>query len=190
MRHELLFPVSLAVTVGVAGIFSSFVSSCSGACARVLSRRDHLVAGDPLPDIQARDQDGASVALSRYRGHPLVVYFYPKDRTSGCTLEAHEFRADYPQFKAIGAEILGVSNDDVASHRDFCTKEGLSFPLLADPDQAIARAFGVKSILGLYQRITFVIDGQGVVRQVFESVRPAGHSREVLAAVKALPLPS
>ena len=177
-----MFPVSLALTMGVGGV----IASLSGACSRILARRQHLVAGDAVPDVEARDQDGARVPLSRYRGHPLVVYFYPKDRTPGCTIEAQAFRSDYPRFKEAGVEILGVSNDDVTSHRDFCTKEGLSFPLLADPDQTVARAFGVKSILGLYQRITFVIDSQGVVRQVFESVRPAGHSREVLAAVKAL----
>ena len=178
MRHDWWLPISLALTVGTAGVFS--------ACARVFARREHLVPGDRVPEIEARDQDGGRVALSRYRGHPLVVYFYPKDRTSGCTIEAQAFRADYPKFKELGAEILGASNDDVASHRDFCTREALPFPLLADPDQAIARAFGVKSTLGFYQRITFLVDGEGIVRQVFDPVHPQGHAREVLAAVQSL----
>jgi peroxiredoxin Q/BCP len=182
MRHEVWVPgwlqVSLALTFGVAGVFS--------ACARVFARRQHLAAGDPVPEVEARNQDGAPVALSRYRGHPLVVYFYPKDRTSGCTIEAHAFRSDYPKFKELGVEILGVSNDDVASHQNFCEQEALPFPLLADPDQVVARAFGVKSTLGFYQRITFVIDADGVVRQVFDPVRPAGHAQEVLGAVKGL----
>lgn len=178
MRNGVLFPVSLALTLGVAGFF--------GACARVLARRQHLSPGDRVPDVEARNQDGAPVSLSHFRGHPLVVYFYPKDRTSGCTIEAHDFRVGYPKFKELGVEVLGVSNDDVASHQDFCTKEGLPFPLLADPDQAMARAFGVKATLGFYQRITFVLDGDGVVRQVFDPVHPAGHAREVLAAVKGL----
>jgi peroxiredoxin Q/BCP len=79
-----------------------------------------------------------------------------------------------------------VSNDDVASHKDFCAQQALPFPLLADPDQALARAFGVRSTLGFYQRITFLVDGGGVVRRVFDPVRPAGHAREVLAALKEL----
>jgi peroxiredoxin Q/BCP len=182
MRHELMVPVSLALLVGPAGFF--------GACSRLLARRDHLVAGDQVPELEGRDQDGARVPLARYRGRPLVVYFYPRDRTSGCTVEAHEFRTDYAKFKELGVEILGVSNDDVASHRDFCTQEALPFPLLADPDQTFARAFGVRSIVGLYQRITFVLDGNGVVRQVFDSVRPAGHAREVLAAVQGIAVAS
>ena len=178
MRNGVLLPVSLAFTVAVSGIF--------GACARVFARRQHLSPGDRVPEVAARKQDGGQVALSSYRGHPLVVYFYPKDRTSGCTIEAHEFRVGYPKFKELGVEVLGVSNDDVASHQDFCTKEGLPFPLLADPDQQLARAFGVKATLGFYQRITFVLDGDGVVRQVFDPVRPAGHAQEVLVAVKGL----
>jgi peroxiredoxin Q/BCP len=178
MRNGVLLPVSLALTVAVSGIF--------GACARVFARRQHLSPGDRVPEVAARKQDGGQVALSSYRGHPLVVYFYPKDRTSGCTIEAHDFRVDYPKFKELGVEVLGVSNDDVASHQDFCTKEELPFPLLADPDQQLARAFGVKATLGFYQRITFVLDGDGIVRQVFDPVHPAGHAQEVLVAVKGL----
>jgi peroxiredoxin Q/BCP len=83
--------------------------------------------------------------------------------------------------------VVGVSNDDVASHKDFCTQEALPFPLLADPDQTIARAFGVESKLGFYHRMTFLIDGAGVVRRVFDPVKPAGHAREVLAVLETLP---
>jgi peroxiredoxin Q/BCP len=162
------------------------MSGISGACARVFARRQHLSPGDRVPEVVARKQDGGRVALSSYRGHPLIVYFYPKDRTSGCTIEAHGFRVDYPKVKELGGEVLGVSNDDVASHQDFCAKEGLPFPLLADPDQEVARAFGVKATLGFYQRITFLVDGDGIVRQVFDPVRPAGHAQEVLVAVKGL----
>jgi peroxiredoxin Q/BCP len=179
MRHELLVPLSIALVVGLAAV--------GVACGRLMGRRQHLVPGDAVPDLEVRNQEGASLRLSHYRGHPLVVYFYPKDRTPGCTVEAQAFRADYPKFKALGVEILGVSNDDVASHQDFCTKQALPFPLLADPDQAIARAFGVKALLGFYQRITFVLDRDGVVRRVFDPVRPLGHAREVLGAVRELP---
>jgi peroxiredoxin Q/BCP len=183
MRNGVLLPVSLALTVAVSGIF---LSGMLGACARVFARRQHLSPGDRVPEVAARKQDGTPVALSSYRGHPVVVYFYPKDRTSGCTIEAHDFRVGYPQFKELGVEVLGVSNDDVTSHQDFCTKEGLPFPLLADPDQEVARAFGVKATLGFYQRITFVLDGDGIVQKVFDPVHPAGHAQEVLAVVKGL----
>jgi peroxiredoxin Q/BCP len=85
--------------------------------------------------------------------------------------------------------VVGVSNDDVASHQDFCTREALPFPLLADPDQTVARAFGVGSTMGFYHRMTFLFDGTGTVRKVFDPVKPAGHAREVLEALKALPPP-
>jgi peroxiredoxin Q/BCP len=146
-----------------------------------------LAAGDRVPDVVAKNQDGAPVSLAQYRGHPLVVYFYPKDRTSGCTIEAHEFRTEYARFRAAGVEVVGVSNDDVASHKGFCTDEALPFPLLADPDERVAHAFGVPTRLGFYRRTTFVIDGAGVVRRVFDPVEPNGHAREVLSALAALP---
>jgi len=152
--------------------------ACSGARM--------LAAGDRAPEVQAKNQDGALVSLAQYRGHPLVVYFYPKDRTSGCTIEAHEFRTAYAQLRAAGAEVVGVSNDDVASHKGFCNDEALPFPLLADTDERIAHAFGVPTRLGFYRRTTFVIDAQGVVRRVFDPVEPNGHAREVLAALNAL----
>src|SRR5215471_369707 len=145
-----------------------------------------LAAGDRVPDVQARNQDGVLVRLAAYRGHPLVVYFYPKDRTSGCTIEAHEFRAAHAQLRALGAEVVGVSNDDVASHKGFCADEALPFPLLADTDESIAHAFGVPTRLGFYRRTTFVVDASGVVRRVFDPVEPNGHAREVLAALAGL----
>ena len=148
-----------------------------------------LQPGERIPDVEARNQDGAAVRLSQYRGHPLVVYFYPKDRTSGCTVEAQAFREEYARFRALGAEIVGVSNDDTASHKDFCGRERLPFTLLADPDKTVARAFHVGSILGFYHRVTFLVDEAGVVRRVFDPVHPAGHAREVLAAVQGLPKP-
>jgi peroxiredoxin Q/BCP len=146
-----------------------------------------LAAGDHVPDVTAVNQEGARVSLAQFRGHPLVVYFYPKDRTSGCTVEAHEFRTEYARFRAAGAEVVGVSNDGVASHKGFCTDEGLPFPLLADTDEHVAHAFGVPTRLGFYRRTTFVIDGAGVVRHVFDPVQPTGHAREVLSALAALP---
>jgi peroxiredoxin Q/BCP len=154
------------------------LAGCSGARM--------LAAGDQMPDVQAKNQDGATVRLAQYRGHPMVVYFYPKDKTSGCTIEAHEFREAYARFRALGVEVVGVSNDDVASHKGFCTDEALPFPLLADTDERIAHAFGVPTRLGFYRRTTFVIDAQGVVRRVFDPVEPTGHAQQVLAALSAL----
>jgi peroxiredoxin Q/BCP len=145
-----------------------------------------LAAGDRVPDVQAKNQDGVTISLSQFRGHPVVVYFYPKDRTSGCTIEAHEFRTTYERFRAQGVEVVGVSNDDVASHKGFCTDEALPFPLLADTDERIAHAFGVPTRLGFYRRTTFVIDAQGVVRRVFDPVEPTGHAQQVLAALPSL----
>jgi thioredoxin-dependent peroxiredoxin len=145
-----------------------------------------LTSGARVPDVGGRDQTGAFVRLTRYHGRPLVIYFYPKDRTSGCTLEAQGFRAEYPRFRALGAEVVGVSNDDVDSHQDFCAKEGLPFPLLADRDESVAHAFGVPTNLGFYHRMTFLVDASGLVRRVWDPVNPTGHARAVLAAVQAL----
>jgi peroxiredoxin Q/BCP len=154
----------------------------TGACAS-----EHALApGDRVPEVGAHNQDGVAVRLSQYRGHPLVVYFYPKDRTSGCTIEAQAFRTEYPKFRALGAEIVGISHDDAASHKDFCNQQSLPFPLLADTDQSIAHAFHVGSILGFDHRITFLVDANGIVRHVFDPVHPASHAREVLTAVEGL----
>ncbi|MCS6783311.1 MAG: peroxiredoxin, partial [Gloeomargarita sp. SKYG98] len=113
------------------------------------------------------------------------LYFYPKDFTSGCTLEARRFQADWPEYQKRGVQILGVSADSVDSHRQFCDKEGLKFPLLADTDGAVSRAYG--SWLGFISlRHTFIIDPNGIIRARFVKVNPAIHSQEVLATLDAL----
>ena len=145
-----------------------------------------LAAGDHAPDAQGRNQDGALVRLSQFRGRPLVVYFYPKDRTRGCTIEARSFQVDYARFRALGAEVVGVSNDDVASHKGFCSDEALPFPLLADTDESIAHAFGVPTRFGFYRRTTFVIDRDGIVRHVFNSqLQATRHVEEALQALRS-----
>jgi len=163
------------------------VAVAAAVVLKGLAHRRPLAPGAPAPDVEARDQNGKVMRLSDLRGHPVVVYFYPKDRSSGCTLEAQAFRSGYGQFRARGAEIVGVSNDGVASHKDFCGREALPFTLLADPGEDIARAFGVSGLFGYYHRVTFLVDGAGVIRRVFDPVRPRTHAQEVLAALDALP---
>lgn len=150
-----------------------------------------LKPGMMAPDFTLSSSDGGTVTLGDLRGAPVVVYFYPKDDTSGCTTQACEFRDSWAAVKATGATILGVSPDGLASHRKFRDKFSLPFPLLADEDHAVAEAYGSwgeKSMYGRkYQGIirnTFVIDAQGVVQNVFEKVKPKGHAAEVLAVLE------
>ncbi|MDY7016553.1 MAG: peroxiredoxin [Cyanobacteriota bacterium] len=126
-----------------------------------------------------------TVSLADYRGQWVVLYFYPKDFTPGCTLEARRFQQDLPQYQARNAQIIGVSADDVDSHAEFCDSEGLRFPLLADTDGSVSKAYG--SWLGyLSLRHTYIIDPEGVLRATFLGVRPAVHSAEVLARLDEL----
>ena len=149
-----------------------------------------LKAGDKAPPFALPSNEGRTVRL---RGKPVVLYFYPKDDTPGCTKEACSFRDAWSEIQETGAVVLGVSPDDAASHEKFRAKYRLPFPLLSDPDHAVADAYGAwgeKSMYGRkYEgilRTTFLIDGTGVVRRVFEKVRPDGHADEVLAAVQQL----
>ena len=147
--------------------------------------------GTPAPDFELTSDSGERVRLSDLRGKPVVLYFYPKDDTPGCTTEACEFRDAYDVFRDRGAEVLGVSPDDAASHVKFKTKYELPFTLLADPDHEVAdkygvwgeRKFGGKTYMGI-KRSTFVIDADGRVAKVWKSVKPAGHALEVLEALQ------
>ena len=150
-----------------------------------------LKPGDKAPEFSLPADDGTIVTLGGLRGKNVVLYFYPKDDTSGCTQEACEFRDSWKDVKKSGAVVLGVSPDPVASHQKFKQKYQLPFPLLADTDHSIASAYGAwgeKSMYGRkYQgilRTTFLIDPDGRVSRVFEKVRPAGHASEVLAALR------
>lgn len=149
-----------------------------------------IQAGIPAPDFTLQDETGAPRKLSDFRGQPVILYFYPKDDTPGCTTEACNFRDDYSQYQQAGVTILGVSPDSPASHVKFKQKFSLPFPLLADEDHAVADQYGVwgpKKFMGReYEgilRTTFVIDPQGQIVRVFENVKPAEHSRELLAAL-------
>lgn len=143
------------------------------------------------PDFTLLSDTGESVTLSSFRGRPVVLYFYPKDDTPGCTTEACEFRDAFPTFGAVNAVVLGVSPDTVKSHAKFRARFELPFPLLADTEKAVSQAYGVWKEKSMYgrkymgvERTTFVIDAAGDIVTVFEKVKPAGHAAAVLQAVQ------
>jgi peroxiredoxin Q/BCP len=145
-------------------------------------------AGQVAPGFTLPSQDGSQISLSSFQGKWVVLYFYPKDMTPGCTIEAHNFQRDLAQYEARNAVILGVSLDAPDSHRQFCTKEGLTFRLLSDPDHTVVDAYGSLGNFGLIKianRNTFLIDPQGKIAQVWTKVNPQVHSTEVLAAIPA-----
>jgi peroxiredoxin Q/BCP len=145
--------------------------------------------GAPAPDFELTSGEGTKTHLADFRGKWVVLYFYPKDFTSGCTLEAHNFQRDLEKYAAANAVIVGVSVDSAESHKDFCAKEGLRFKLLSDPDAAVSTAYGsVMDYQGkkMSARNTFVVDPQGKLAKAFMGVKPAAHSEEVLAALKDL----
>jgi thioredoxin-dependent peroxiredoxin len=138
----------------------------------------------PAFSLPTNTGDG-TISLSDYRGKWVVVYFYPKDFTPGCTLEAQRFQQDLPKYLERNTQILGISTDDVDSHAEFCDSEGLRFPLLADVDGAVSKAYG--SWMGYVSlRHTYIVDPEGMMREVFLGVRPAVHSKEVLARLEEL----
>ena len=146
-----------------------------------------LPVGSATPDLRAKDQHGAERSLAAERGHPTVVYFYPKDATPGCTKEACAFRDAWDRYKAARVQVFGVSGDDVASHADFAKEQKLPFPILADTSGAWATAFGVPKTLGMTKRVTFLLDKDGKVAKVYPDVDPGVHAADVLADATALP---
>jgi thioredoxin-dependent peroxiredoxin len=147
-----------------------------------------LAAGAKAPDFTLEDQNGRRVSLADLRGRNVIVYFYPKDDTPGCTREACSFRDQYTDFTDAGAEVYGISSDSPASHRAFAAKYELPFTLLSDPDGKVREAFGVPATLGLLPgRVTYVIDRQGVIRHAFNSqLSPARHVAEALQVLGRL----
>jgi len=140
-------------------------------------------AGAPAPDFSLTTSDGGQVSLKDYRGKWVVLYFYPKDFTSGCTMEAKNFQRDLTKYEQAGAIVLGVSVDTAQSHKDFCAKEGLNFKLLADPDAKVSTEYGsVMDYKGakLAARNTFIINPKGEIAKVYTGVKPADHSEQVL----------
>nr|WP_320131673.1 peroxiredoxin [uncultured Holophaga sp.] len=147
-----------------------------------------LSTGQPAPLFEARDQSGQMVRLADYRGKQVVVlYFYPKDGTPGCTAEACSLRDGYAGLKAAGAEVLGVSADDAASHAAFAAQHGLPFRLLEDPERKIIEAYGVAMpTMARAKRWTFIIDRKGIIRDIVSKVDPQTHDQQVLALLKEL----
>ncbi len=146
--------------------------------------------GERAPDFALKDADGKMWTLADFRGKTVVLYFYPKDNTPGCTTEACSFRDRYEEFKKRGVEVVGVSADSEKSHKSFAEKQNLPFLLLSDPEKKTIEAYGALGERKLYGRTflgilrsTFIIDGEGIVRKVFPKVTPAGHAEEILAAL-------
>jgi peroxiredoxin Q/BCP len=146
--------------------------------------------GDMAPNFTLPAQDGTTISLSSLRGHWVVLYFYPKDMTPGCTIEAHNFQRDLSLYQAKNAVVLGVSVDTAGSHQQFCAKESLTFHLLADPAHKVVDKYGslnTTAMSPIAQRNTFLINPQGMIVSEWTKVSPAGHSAEVLAALPANP---
>ena len=140
-------------------------------------------AGTAAPEFSLSTSDGSQVSLKDFKGKWVVLYFYPKDMTSGCTIEAHNFQRDLAQYDKTGAVILGVSVDSAGSHKEFCTKEGLTFKLLADPGGKVSAQYGsTMQYQGatMAARNTFLINPEGKIAKVYTGVKPAEHSDQVL----------
>jgi thioredoxin-dependent peroxiredoxin len=139
-------------------------------------------AGTKAPNFTLPSQTGRKISLKQFRGQWVVLYFYPKDMTPGCTIEAHNFQRDLDQYKAKHAVILGVSADNVGSHKEFCAKESLTFHLLADPGKKVIELYGTLAPNGMMaSRNTFLIGPKGTIRKVYTHVNPTPHSQQVLA---------
>lgn len=176
MRTQL----TLALTFALLSACGS--SSSSGQAASTMPS-----VGSAAPEIMLQDQTGRVRTLSEFRGHPVVVYFYPRDATPGCTHEACAFRDAWDRLQATGTVVLGVSGDDVTSHLAFHDDQHLPFDLLADPENTAANAYGVPVHAGIESRVSFLVDRNGQIARVFPDVDPAVHCDEVLTAIAALP---
>ncbi len=151
---------------------------------------DVPAVGAKAPDFTLKSQENKTVNLHDFQGKWVVLYFYPKDMTQGCTIEAHNFQADQAKYDALNAAVVGVSVDPVDSHVEFCTKENLTFKLLADVDHKVVAMYGSTQTMGkmgeVAARNTFLLDPKGTIRKEFVKVDPPGHSKEVLAALEDL----
>jgi thioredoxin-dependent peroxiredoxin len=149
-----------------------------------------LSAGNPFPNFSLPNQDGKITKLSDFAGHWLVVYFYPKDDTPGCTIQGKSFTDSKAEFDAAGIKVVGISADDVASHKNFCNKFGLTIDLLSDTDSSLMKTLGLGQTewkgMTFWERTTFVVDPHDVIRKVYEKVDPQGHEKVLLADMAQL----
>jgi len=165
------FCASLALLVGAASVAAAAVPE----------------VGQKATDVTLPSQDGTVVNVQKdFKGKWVVLYFYPKDMTRGCTIEAHNFETDLPKYNAKNAVIVGVSVDSVDSHKDFCAKQSLTFKLLSDTDKKVVEQYGSLNPTGVAARNTFLIDPSGKIAKVWTAVKPEAHSEEVLAALDGM----
>ncbi len=150
-----------------------------------LGAQGATLLGELAPDFTLKDQDGKTHTLSDYKGQRVVVYFYPKDDTPGCTKEACSIRDDYGLFEKNGIKVFGLSYDDMKSHKKFAEKYDLPFTLLSDLDKSVAKAYGANGLF-VPSRKTYLIDEEGVMQKIYENVTPTGHGAEILADFEAL----
>jgi thioredoxin-dependent peroxiredoxin len=139
-----------------------------------------LAAGDPAPDFTGTTADGSSLTLSSLRGRPVVLYFYPKANSFGCSIEARGFSEHYPEFQKAGIDVVGVSVDSVASQQRFVERCRIPFPLVADRDRTIAKQYGVLGLLGIAKRVTFFVDANGRIAEVVSGMAPGPHLNRAL----------
>ena len=170
-------------------IVAVLVVLLAGAVFAVRGRADDTPlpqAGQTAPEFSLPSQDGTNISLDSFRGKWVVLYFYPKDMTSGCTIEAHNFQQDIDKYQKLDAVVVGVSVDSTGSHKEFCAKEGLSFKLLSDQDKKVVAQYGSMADyagIKIAKRNTFLIDPKGKIVKVWTGVKPQEHSQEVLAAL-------
>lgn len=164
------------------GSASPAVSATPAAVQKAASQ---LAAGDPAPNVTFTMQDGRSISLASLAGKEVAVYFYPKDETSGCTVQAQGIRDSWPALQQAGVVVIGVSTQDAASHKAFIAKEKLPFDLAVDADEAVAKAFGVPVRAGFASRQTFLVGKDGRLKKVWREVKPQDHAAEILAASKS-----
>ena len=170
---------------GLFGVLSILVLAC-GATQRTDGGAGMLPVGSLSPDLTGVDQHGQSHSLVETRGSFTVVYFYPKDQTPGCTEEACAFRDVWKKYEAAGVKLFGVSKGTSADHKEFSQKHALPFPLIADDTGVWGRAFGVSTSLGMYHRVSFLIDATGGVAKVYGDVDPGVHAMQILEDIRAM----
>src|ERR1700744_3829131 len=168
---------------------TALVVLLAGAALSVRVRAEDTAmpqTGQVAPNFTLPSQDGSDISLNSFRGKWVVLYFYPKDMTTGCTIEAHNFQQDMDKYQKLDAVVVGVSVDSTASHKEFCAKEGLSFKLLSDEDKKFVAQYGSMGDhngVKMAKRNTFLIDPKGKIAQVWTGVNPQAHSQQVLAAL-------
>jgi peroxiredoxin Q/BCP len=181
MKKPVLFTIAGAVAASLVLAVALVTAHAADDATQVMP-----AVGQAAPTFTLPSQDGSQISLDSFRGKWVVLYFYPKDMTKGCTIEAHNFQRDQAKYDAANAVIVGVSVDTPDSHKEFCTKEGLTFRLLADPDHKVVDQYGSLGHFGqmtIAMRNTFLIDPQGKIVKEWTKVDPSVHSDEVLAAL-------